>query len=174
VEIDVYLARQLVSERLGAVALPDGVSRPALVPVATGLGEVFQYLVRSDTLSTQELRTLHHWVIRPQMVQVPGVAEINTWGGHEKQYHVVVDPTRLIKHDLTLDDVARVLRQGNRNASGGLVDEAGESQLVQGQGLVGGTRDLQAMVLANVDGTPIHLSDVAEVRQGHELRRGAV
>ena len=77
-ETDVYLARQVVSERLAAVELPEGVSRPALGPVATGLGEVFQYLVRSDTLSAQELRTLHHWVIRPQMVQVPGVAEINT------------------------------------------------------------------------------------------------
>ncbi len=71
---DIYLARQLVGEGLAAVELPDGVGRPALGPVATGLGEVFQYLVRSDTLSAQELRTLHHWVIRPQMVQVPGVA----------------------------------------------------------------------------------------------------
>ncbi|MBI4819696.1 MAG: efflux RND transporter permease subunit [Deltaproteobacteria bacterium] len=170
----IYLARQVVSERLASVELPEGVSRPALGPVATGLGEVFQYLVRSDTLSAQELRTLHHWVIRPQMVQVPGIAEINTWGGYEKQYHVVVDPQRLIKHELTLDDVARALRHGNRNAGGGVLDQAGESQLIQGQGLVGGTGDLEAMVLANVDGTPIHLRDVAEVREGHELRRGAV
>lgn len=173
-ETDIYLGRQVVSERLAAVELPEGVSRPALGPVATGLGEVFQYLIRSDTLSAQELRTLHHWVIRPQMVQVPGVAEINTWGGYEKQYHVVVDPQRLVKHDLTLDDVARVLRHGNRNAGGGVLDQAGESQLIQGQGLVSGIEDLQAMVLANVEGTPIHLRDVAEVREGHEIRRGAV
>ncbi len=173
-EIDVYLARQVVSERLGAVALPDGVSRPALGPVATGLGEVFQYLVRSDTLSAQELRTLHHWVIRPQMVQVPGVAEINTWGGREKQFHVIVDPQKLIKHQLTLDDVARVLHHGNRNAGGGVLEQAGESQLIHGQGLVGSVEDIRAMVLANADGTPIHVSDVAEVREGHEIRRGAV
>ncbi len=173
-DTDIYLARQVVSERLAAAELPEGVGRPALGPVATGLGEVFQYVLHSETLSARELRTLHHWVIRPQMVQVPGVAEINTWGGYEKQYHVVVDPQRLIKHELTLDDVARVVRHGNRNSGGGLLDQAGEAQLIQGQGLVSGTADLDAMVLATVGGTPIHLRDVAEVREGHEIRRGAV
>ena len=173
-DTDIYLARQVVSERLAGVELPAAVGRPALGPVATGLGEVFQYLVRSETLSAQELRTLHHWVIRPQMVQVPGVAEINTWGGYDKQYHVLVDPQELVKHDLTLDDVARVLQRGNRNAGGGVLDQAGESQLIQGQGLVSSIGDLEAMVLAHADGTPIHLRDVAEVREGHEIRRGAV
>jgi cobalt-zinc-cadmium resistance protein CzcA len=173
-DTDIYLARQVVSERLAAAELPEGVGRPALGPVATGLGEVFQYVLHSETLSAQELRTLHHWVIRPQMVQVPGVAEINTWGGYEKQYHVVVDPQRLIKHELTLDDVAEAVRHGNRNAGGGVLDQAGEAQLIQGQGLVSGIADLQAMALATIDGTPIHLSDVAEVREGHEIRRGAV
>ncbi len=171
---DIYLARQVVSERLAAAELPEGVGRPSLGPVATGLGEVFQYVLHSDTLSAQELRTLHHWVIRPQMVQVPGVAEINTWGGYEKQFHVIVDPQRLIKHELTLDDVARVMRNGNRNAGGGVLEQAGEAQLIQGQGLVSGTADLEAMVLATVDGTPIHLHDVADVREDHEIRRGAV
>lgn len=173
-DTDIYLARQVVSERLAAAELPEGVARPALGPVATGLGEVFQYVLHSETLSPQELRTLHHWVIRPQMVQVPGVAEINTWGGYEKQYHVIVDPQRLIKHELSLDDVARVLRHGNRNAGGGLLNQAGEAQLIQGLGLVSGAADLEVMVLATVHGTPIHLHDVAEVREGHELRRGAV
>jgi len=173
-DTDIYLARQVVSERLAAAELPEGVGRPALGPVATGLGEVFQYVLHSNTLSAQELRTLHHWVIRPQMVQVPGVAEINTWGGYEKQLHIIVDPQRLIKHELTLDDVARVMRNGNRNAGGGVLDQAGEAQLIQGQGLVSGTADLEAMVLATVDGTPIHLRDVAEVREDHEIRRGAV
>ncbi len=173
-DIDIYLARQTLSERLSAVELPAGVRRPTLGPVATGLGEVFQYLIQSDTLSAQELRTLHHWVIRPQMVQVPGVAEINTWGGYEKQFHVLVDPQSLVKYQLTLDNVAQVLREGNRNVGGGVLTAAGESQFIQGQGLVGGIADLRSMVLANVDGTPIYLSDVADVRLGHEIRRGAV
>ncbi len=170
----IYLARQVVGERLATAELPEGVERPSLGPVSTGLGEVFQYVLHSETLSTRELRTLHHWVIRPQMVQVPGVAEINTWGGHEKQYHVVVDPERLIKHELTLDDVSRALRHGNRNAGGGILDQAGEAQLIQGQGLVTGIADLEAMVLAAVEGTPIKLNDVADVREGDEIRRGAV
>jgi cobalt-zinc-cadmium resistance protein CzcA len=173
-DTDIYLGRQLVAERVAAAELPATVDRPQLGPVSTGLGEVFQYVLHSETLSTQELRTLHHWVVRPQMVQVPGVAEINTWGGYEKQYHVVVDPGRLVKHDLTLDDVARVLREGNRNAGGGVLDVAGESLLVQGRGLVTSASDIASMVVASVDGTPIHIHDVAAVREGHEIRRGAV
>jgi heavy metal efflux system protein len=171
---EIYLARQLVGERLATVQLPAGVDRPSLGPVATGLGEVFQYLVESDTLTPSQLRTLHHWVIRPQMIQIPGIAEINTWGGFEKQYHVIVDPKRLIKYELSLDDVARVLRKGNRNSGGGVLNVAGEAQLVQGQGLVSGIEDLKGMVVANFDGTPILLNAVAEVTEGHEIRRGAV
>ncbi len=171
---DIYLARQVVGERLASVQLPAGVARPSLGPVATGLGEVFQYIVRSDTLSAQDLRTLHQWVIRPQMVQVPGVAEINTWGGYEKQVHVVVKPHRLLEHGLTLEDVAHVIRSGNRNAGGGVHDEAGEAQIIQAQGLVTSIADLETMVVANVEGKLITLSDVAEVREGHEIRRGAV
>ncbi|MEE9385029.1 MAG: CusA/CzcA family heavy metal efflux RND transporter [Nannocystaceae bacterium] len=172
--VDIYLARQVVSERLAAAELPDGVGRPALGPVSTGLGEVFQYLIHSDTLTPQELRTLHHWVVRPQMLQVSGVSEINTWGGYKKQYHVLVDPRRLVKHGLTLDDVARIMGQGNRNAGGGVLSEAGESLLISGHGLISGIEDIEAMVLAHVDGTPILLRSVADVREGYETRRGAV
>ncbi len=171
---DIYLARQVLAERLSTAELPARVSRPSLGPVSSGLGEVFQYVLHSNTLSTEELRTLHHWVIRPQMLQVPSVAEINTWGGHEKQYHILVSPERLVKHALTLDDVARAVRQGNRNAGGGIIDQAGESLFVQGQGLISSIADLEAMVLAQVDGIAIHLKDVADVRIGHEIRRGAV
>jgi cobalt-zinc-cadmium resistance protein CzcA len=171
---DVYLARQVVAERVAAVALPAGVPRPTLGPVATGLGEVFQYVLRSDTLTPEELRTLHHWVVRPQLLQVPGVAEVNTWGGAERQYHVVVEPSRLVKHDLTLDDLARVLSQSSRNAGGGVLEVGGEAVAIQGQGLVHGLAELEGVVVATADGTPIRLRDVAEVRVGHELRRGAV
>lgn len=172
--VDVYLARQVVGERLATVQLPPEVERPSLGPVSTGLGEVFQYVLESDTLSAQELRTLHHWVVRPQMVQVPGVAEINTWGGYEKQFHVVVDPQALVRHALTLDDVAEVLRLGNRNAGGGVLESAGEALLVQGRGLVADVGDLESMVIAHVDGRPIHVHDLAEVKEGSEIRRGAV
>ena len=171
---DIYTARQMVSERLASADLPDNRGRPALGPLSSGLGEVFQYILHSDVMSAQDLRTLHHWVIRPNMVQIPGVAEINTWGGYEKQFHVVIDPNRLIKHRINLDDVARALVRSNKNASGGSLDQAGEALLIRGQGLITGTRDLNSIVLAAVDGTPIRLRDVAEVREGHEIRRGAV
>ncbi len=172
-DTDVYLARQVVGERLAAVALPEGVERPSLGPVSTGLGEVFQYLVRSDELSAQELRTLHHWVVRPQMLQVPGVAEINTWGGYDKQYHVVFDPELLIKHELTLDDVATALRSNNANAGGGVVVRGGEAQIVQGVGLLSGIEDIEGVVIAAREGVPITVRDVARVEEGHEIRRGA-
>jgi len=171
---DIYLSRQVVSERLQAVALPDGVGRPSLGPVSTGLGEVFQYLVESDTLSTRELRTLHHWVVRPQLLQVPGVAEINTWGGHDKQYHVVFDPDRLLAHGLTLDDVAAALRRNNANVGGGVVERGGEARLVQGVGLARGVADLERIVVAARDGVPIRVSDLARVEIGDQIRRGAV
>jgi cobalt-zinc-cadmium resistance protein CzcA len=173
-ETDVYLARQVVSERLTTVELPTAVGRPSLGPVSTGLGEVFQYVVKSDTLSPQELRTLHHWVVRPQMLQVPGVAEINTWGGYEKQFHVVVDPNRLVKHGLTLDEIASALRRNNRNAAGGYLNEGGEARLIQGRGLVSNVADIESIVVAAVEGAPIHMRDVASVVEGHEIRRGAV
>ncbi len=170
---DVYLARQVVGERLGAVELPEGVGRPSLGPVSTGLGEVFQYIVESDTLSPRELRTLHHWVVRPQMLQVPGVAEINTWGGFEKQLHVIFDPDLLIKHGLTLDDVATALRRNNANVGGGMLERGGSAQIVQGVGLAEGVRDLERIVVAAHHGVPIHISDVARVELGHEIRLGA-
>jgi len=171
---DIYLARQTVSERLSTASLPPGVDRPTLGPVATGLGEVFQYLIESDSMSAQELRTLHHWVIRPQMLQTPGVAEVNTWGGYEKQFHVVVDPALLIKYELTLDDLASVLEDGSRNVGGGVVTRSGESKPVQGQGLVSSVEDIESIVIASASGLPIRVADVAEVRIDHEIRRGAV
>jgi cobalt-zinc-cadmium resistance protein CzcA len=171
---NIHLARQVVGERLATLELPSGVERPALGPIATGLGEVFQYVVHGEGHDAAELRTLHRWLIRPQLVAVRGVAEINTWGGYERQLHVVVDPRRLVEYELTLDDLAKVIAEGNRNASGGVLEQAGESHFVQGVALVRGKADLDAMVVASVEGTPVHLRELAEVREGHELRRGAV
>ncbi len=173
-DTDVYLARQVVGERLQTVEFPEGVGRPSLGPVSTGLGEVFQYLVESDALSAQELRTLHHWVVRPQMLQVPGVAEINTWGGYEKQYHVVSDPDLLIKYELTLDDLAAALQRNNANVGGGVLNRGGEAQIVQGVGLASSIGDLENIVVAAQDGAAIRIRDVARVEEGHEIRRGAV
>lgn len=170
---DNYLGRQVVMERLQTVELPPGASKPSLGPVSTGLGEVFQYAVTSPTRSAMELHTLHQWVVRPQMLSLAGVAEINTWGGYEKQFQVVVDLERLLKYEISLDEVELALRQNNSNIGGGLVTSGGESRLIQGVGQVGGLQDLEKIVVAAINGVPIHLSDVAHVVIGHEIRRGA-
>ncbi len=173
-DIDIYLARQIVMERIQTAELPPSVERPSLGPVSTGLGEIFQYVVKSQHLTPTQLRTLHHWVIRPQMVNIEGVAEINTWGGYEKQYHVVIDPERLIKHDLTLDDVARALKDNNANAGGGYIEVGGEARIIQGLGLASTLFEIESIVIAAHSGVPIFVRDVARVEEGHEVRRGAV
>ncbi len=174
---DIYFARQLINERLGAVELPEGIERPEMGPVATGLGEVFHYLVvgKGDTpASLTELTTVQDWIIVPQLRQVPGVAEVNTWGGLVKQYEVVVEPSRLIKYDLTMDELAEALALNNASVGGGQVTRGGESMLVHGVALTTSTEQIANAVIKAEDGTPVRVRDVADVREGHEIRRGAV
>jgi cobalt-zinc-cadmium resistance protein CzcA len=174
----IYRARQLVSERLMSVELPEGIHRPQLGPIATGLGEVFHYLVTTTDPHTEaretEIRELHDWVIKPELRKVPGVAEVNSWGGFEKQFHVAVDPERLIKYGLTLDAIVEALQANNRNVGGGQVVTAGEAFLVHGIGLTTTTDEVGSIVITTHDGTPVRVRDVASVRIGHEIRRGAV
>jgi len=172
----IALARQLISERIGGVELPDGIDRPTLGPIATGLGEVFHYVVRSDNpeRSLMELRELHDWVIKPQLRKVSGVAEVNAWGGFEKQYAVVVNTERLIKYELTLRDLVEALESNNQNAGGGQIVRNGEALLVHGVGLVTNTVEIGNIVITSYDGAPVRVRDVADVEIGHEIRRGAV
>ncbi len=170
---NIYFARQLVMERLQTVMLPEGVGSPEMGPVATGLGEIYHYIVTSPNHTLQELTTLHDWVIKPRLRSVPGVAEVNTWGGRRKQYHVLADPARLVKYDLILDDVLRALETNNLNVGGGYIVQAGGLHLVQGVGLTTNLEQIGNIVIAAYDGVPIHIRDVGEVREGHEIRRGA-
>jgi cobalt-zinc-cadmium resistance protein CzcA len=170
---DIYFARQLVMERLQTVELPEGIARPEMGPVATGLGEIYHYIVTSPNHTLQELTTLHDWVIKPRLRSVSGVAEVNTWGGERKQYHVLADPSRLVKYDLTLDDVLRALDTNNLNVGGGYVVQAGELHLVQGVSLTSNLQQIGRIVIAAHDGVPIRIRDVGDVREGHEIRRGA-
>jgi heavy metal efflux system protein len=171
---DIYLARQVVSERLQTAELPAGAPRPELGPVATGLGEVFHYLVTGDRHSLEELTTLHDWVIKPRLRSVPGVAEVNTWGGEVRQYQVVVDPNRLLKYDLTLDDVAEALRRNNLTVGGGLVTQAGESHLVHGLALTTTVEEIGGIVISARRRARAGARHVARCAMGHEIRRGAV
>jgi heavy metal efflux system protein len=170
---DIYFARQLVMERLQSVELADGIARPEMGPVATGLGEIYHYVVTSPNHTLQEITTLHDWVIKPRLRSVPGVAEVNTWGGERKQYHVLADPAKLVKYDFTLDDVLKALATNNMNVGGGYVVQAGELHLVQGISLTTNLEQIGNIVIAAYDGVPIRIRDVGDVREGHEIRRGA-
>jgi cobalt-zinc-cadmium resistance protein CzcA len=172
--VDIYLARQLVSERLQALELPAGIEKPQLGPVATGLGEVFHYVVKSEQRSLAELRSTQDWVIAPQLRSVPGVAEVNAWGGDERQVHVIVDPAELHSRGLTLAALIEALDKNNANVGGGTLDAAGEASLVQGIGLVSSREDIERIVVATKDGVPVLVRDVAEVVDGREVRRAAV
>lgn len=171
---DIWLARQVVAERLATVELRAGIERPQMGPVATGLGEVFHYLVTSEDASLSEVRTAHDWIIRPQLRSLPGVAEINAWGGDERQFQVVVDPVELQKRALSLADLVEAIERNNENVGGGTLDGSGESALVQGIGLVAKPEDIEGIVIAAAAGVPIHVRDVARVVDGREIRRGAV
>ncbi|MBD3161965.1 MAG: CusA/CzcA family heavy metal efflux RND transporter, partial [Candidatus Eisenbacteria bacterium] len=171
--VDLYFARYLISERLQAVELPDGIPRPTLGPVATGLGEIFHYRIVGDGRTIRELRTIHDWIIKPQLRSVAGIAEVNTWGGEERQVQVVIDPQRLLKYDLTFQDVFAALERNNRNVGGGIVS-TGEAQLVQGAGILTSRSDVARVIVAARDGVPIRLEEIAVVRDGAAIRRGAV
>ena len=180
---DVYFARQLVMERLLEVRdrMPSGVV-PVLGPVSTGLGEVYQYtLVRPDDgdreLTPQELterRTIQDWVVRPLLRSTTGVAEINSQGGYQKQYKVLVNPDRLRHYQITVKDVYEALARNNANAGGGVLPQNAEQYLIRGVGLVKDLDDIRLIVVKEVEGTPVYIRDVAEVAFGHAVRVGAV
>ncbi len=171
---DVYFARQLVAERLTTVELPPGVGRPRMGPVTTGLGEVFHYAVSGRGKSLDELRAAQDWVIRPALRTVPGVAEINSWGGLERQYQVRLDPARLLKHGVTFQQVIDALQANNVSVGGGDLARAGEVYLVHGVALTRTLDDLRGVVVTAQAGSPVKVGDVADVQLGHEIRRGAV
>ncbi len=175
-EMAILDSRQLIMERLATVELPTGIERPELGPISTGLGEVFHYVLRSNNpkRGLDELRTLHDWVVKPELRKVAGVAEVNSWGGLEKQYHVIVSPNDLLKYRLTYADVATALRENNANVGGGQVVTGGQTLLVHGLGQVTSVEEIADIVITAYQGTPVLIRDVAEVAIGHELRLGAV
>ncbi|EYF04526.1 efflux RND transporter permease subunit [Chondromyces apiculatus] len=183
---DVYLARQVVAERLGTVALPGGIGRPELGPVATGLGEVFHYTVEAEGReegggsgahggkSLAELRTVQDWIIKPQLRSVRGVAEVNAWGGDERQVQVVVDPVALHARELTLAALIEALERNNANVGGGTLEQGGEASLIQGVGMVTRAAEIEEIVVRAFEGVPVRVRDVARVREGREIRRAGV
>ncbi|MGD9730437.1 MAG: efflux RND transporter permease subunit, partial [Nitrospiraceae bacterium] len=173
--VDIYFARQLILERLvqARSQLPQG-AEALLGPPSTGLSEVFMYLVESPSQNLRDLRTLHDWVIRPMLRAVPGLADVDTLGGLAKQYEVLVNPNRLTSLNLTLRQVQTAITENNQNAGGSYIEKGGDKLVVIGEGLARSSEDLEHIVVATHNGTPVYLRDVAQVRQGHAVRLGGV
>src|SRR4029079_9886621 len=175
---DLYQARLLIAQRLANVEMPDGVPRPELGPVATGLGEVLHYGLSLPPGASTEvmtgLRALHDWEIRPELRTVPGTAEINAWGGLKKQYEVRIRPAALVKYDLDFQQVFHALESNNLNAGGGYIDRKGDMLLVHGIARALSTEHIGDIQVASYQGVPVYIKDVADIVIGHELRRGFV
>ena len=180
---DIYFARQLVNERIQQVKdqLPPGIET-AMGPISTGLGEIYMFSVEAKPgarkpdgtqYSPADLRTIQDWIIKPQLRTIPGVIEVNTIGGFKKQFHVLPDPARLMAYRLSFRDVMTALAANNANVGAGYIERNGEQYLVRTPGQVSTIEEIKSIVLGSRHGVPVRVSDVAEVREGKELRTGA-
>ncbi len=180
---DIYLARQLVNERIQQARsqLPSGIE-VELGPISTGLGEIYFYTVEAKPgarkkdgtpYTPTDLRTLHDWVVKPQMRTVQGVVEINAIGGYNKQFHILPDPEKLTSFGLSLQDLMHAVDRNNNNVGAGYIERNGEQYLVRSPGQVGGIDDLLSIPIGSHAGTPVRIRDIADVAIGHELRTGA-
>lgn len=180
--MDIYFARRLVSERLQEVGdrIPDGYGTPELGPNTSGLGQVYWYtLERADEklnadISDMDLRTLQDWTVRLILRTAPGVDDVMSWGGQERQYQVQIDPLKLIKYDLGFTEVMQAIEANNRQVGGQYIDQGSEQFLVRGLGLVKNETDIGAIKLKTIDGTAVYIRDVATIKQEGALRFGAV
>ncbi len=175
---DIFHARQLVNERVQSArdAIPPGYGTPEMGPVSTGLGEIYQFVVRGDGKSPMELRTILEWDVAPRLRQVPGVIEVNAFGGELRTYEVAVRPDRLTAYGISLSQLFEALERNNANAGGAYIEKNSEQYLIRGEGLVGTLQDLGDVVVAThaADGTPVYVRQLADVRFAPMVRQGAV
>jgi cobalt-zinc-cadmium resistance protein CzcA len=181
-DVDIYFARQQVHERVSEVerTLPEGVETE-MGPITTAMGEIYQYTLDSDTLDPAandvtvltKLRTIQDWMVTPLLKGVPGVTEINSFGGYLQQYQVLVDPDKLLKYDLSVDVVANAIRNNNSNVGGNVASFASEQHIIRGVGLIRSEDDIRKIVLKAERGTPVTIRDVGDVRIDHAIRQGA-
>ncbi|MBL4571647.1 MAG: CusA/CzcA family heavy metal efflux RND transporter [Gammaproteobacteria bacterium] len=180
---DIYFARNLISERLAVLSsqLPDGIN-PEMGPISTGLGEIFMYTISAEDNALQPdgspydstaLREIQDWIIRPQLMLVDGINEINSTGGYEKQFHVTPDPTELLRWGISMQDVVDALRNNNSNRGAGYIEANGQQLLIRSTGQLSSFEDIENVPLAIRGDVPIRIADVAEVSIGSQLRTGA-
>ncbi len=180
-KVDITRARQQVSERLNQLKtiIPPGIGETDMGPVTTGLGEVYQYYVvpkpgYENRYTLTELRTLQEWIVRRQLLGVPGVADVSSLGGKLKQYQVVVNPERLKSLGITLDELYNAVQQNNENTGGAYIEKGPNAYYIRTEGMAASLEDLRNMPVKNIRGLPLKLSEVASVREGDALRFGAM
>jgi len=178
--VDLYWARQQVQERLSLAAkdIPEGVGKPEMAPVTTGLGEIYQYVVHpeegyEDQYDATELRTIQDWIIKRQLLGTPGVAEVSGFGGFVKQYEIAIDPNKLQSMNITIEDIFTSLEKNNQNTGGAYIDKGPNAYFIRSEGLVNSLEELNKIVVKGNSGAPILIRDVAKVQYGHGVRYGA-
>lgn len=179
-DMGIYLPRQLVSEKLVQVKeeIPEGFGEISMGPIATGLGEIYQYTLEvapefEDKYTVTQLRTIQDWIVKRQMAMVPGVIEVNAFGGNIKQYEVSINPNDLKAINLTITDIFEALERNNRNTGGAYIEKNHMANFIRGEGLARSIEDIENIVVKTVDGIPIKLNNVAEVKFGSAIRYGA-
>lgn len=174
--VDIYFARQQVLERLQRVkgSLPPSVPEPAMGPITSGMGEIYQYFLESDSLDLMGQRTIQDWIVKPQLRTVPGVTEVNSFGGEVKQYQVLVNPASLLNYKISLQEVFDAVEKNNSVAGGNFLEHASEQYIIRSIGLAQTIGDLENIIVKNVDGTPVYIKNIATVTTGPEVRQGAV
>jgi cobalt-zinc-cadmium resistance protein CzcA len=180
-KIGTYLPRQLIAEKIKAAEekIPAGFGKPFMGPITTGLGEIYQYVIEVDSAyrevySLSDVRTIQDWVVRRQLSGIPGVVEVNTWGGYLKQYEVALNPEKLRSLNISVTQVFSSLEKNNSVAGGGYIEKTNQTYFIRGEGLVGSLQDIEDIVIDNRNGTPIFIKDVAEVGFGHATRFGSI
>jgi cobalt-zinc-cadmium resistance protein CzcA len=176
-----YLPRQLIAEKIKSASanIPEGFGTPEMGPITTGLGEIYQYILDTepgyeDRYSPMEMRTIQDWVVKRQLSGIPGVVEVNTWGGFLKQYEIAINPDHLKSLNITLLEVFEALEKNNSVAGGAYIEKQSKSYFIRGDGMVKSVEDINSIVVKNNSGVPILISDIAEVRFGHANRYGAI
>ncbi len=180
-KLGTYLPRQLIAEKIknASANIPEGFGTPEMGPITTGLGEIYQYILDTkpgyeSRYSPMELRTIQDWIVKRQLSGIPGVVEVNTWGGFLKQYEIAIDPDKLKSYHITLLNVFDALVGNNSIAGGAYIEKQDKSYFIRGDGMVKSIDDLELIVIKNNNGVPLLLKDIAEVRFGHANRFGAI
>jgi cobalt-zinc-cadmium resistance protein CzcA len=173
---DIYFARRLIMERLPAARelIPAGYGSPEMLPVSTALGEIFQFQVTGPNRSLMELRSILDWEISPQLKSIPGVVEVNSFGGELKTFELQLDPNALVAYGISLEDVFHALQKNNAATGGGYLSHGGQQEIIRGSGLIQNLSDIELMVVGNRNGVPIYVRNLGKVEFAPRIRQGAV